>query len=477
LKRTVFTVIFTAAALLIVPLTLLAVVFFTPSQFCYTYYSELSSMYSRLKSAEGKKIVIIGNSSVAFGVDTSIIEDELKADGFSYTVCSFGLYGSIGTKAMLDLSEKYIGEGDIVLFSPEIEAQSLSLYFSSTEMWRAADSDFSILPDISLDDFGVMVGGFTSYAAEKFSYILSGEKASSGEVYSKASFNSRCDMVVERAYNIMSGGADENNPISLDCALFGDDFISYVNEYYSYIKSAGGEMYYSFAPMNKLSLSENYESELDLLADYISDKFDFLLLGDPHRYAMDSYWFYDSNFHLNSSGAVLRSIYLTDELKLLLGSSSPVSTPLPSKPEKPAEENNGDGDNTCIDCFEYALTDGGYVITALTDKGRQKDSIIVPYSYNGINITSFYADVFAENKNITEITLQENIRALYDECLSGCTSLKKLILKQSDPEKISVGYSLLSGAEECRIYVKKQAFSSYSTNYYWGHYAGKYVVY
>ncbi|MCD8308531.1 MAG: hypothetical protein LUD19_01655 [Clostridia bacterium] len=71
----IFTILLIAVPFLVVFVTGAAL----PAQYSETYYGELTQMYSRLKNAEGKKIVIIGNSSVAFGVDSALME-ELLAD-------------------------------------------------------------------------------------------------------------------------------------------------------------------------------------------------------------------------------------------------------------------------------------------------------------------------------------------------------------------------------------------------------------
>lgn len=144
-------------ALFLLPAVILCAIGFSASRFGDTYYGALAPMWKKLKTVEGPKIVIVGNSAVAFGVDSALLQEELEADGFEYAVCNFGLYGAIGTRAMLDLSEKYIKKDDIVLFMPEINAQSLSLYFSAKDFWYAADSDFSLL--FSLDGVaGTMAG-------------------------------------------------------------------------------------------------------------------------------------------------------------------------------------------------------------------------------------------------------------------------------------------------------------------------------
>ena len=106
-----------------------------PPQYSETYYGALSDLYSRLKETQGKKIVVLGNSNVAFGVDSALAERLLREGGLDYSVCNFGLYGSLGTKMMCELAYEEIGAGDVVIFTPELFAQSLSTYFSAEEAW------------------------------------------------------------------------------------------------------------------------------------------------------------------------------------------------------------------------------------------------------------------------------------------------------------------------------------------------------
>ena len=130
-KRIIATILTFLIACLIMPVTLIIVGFATPSQFNETYFAELGDMYDRLCGIKGKKRVIIGTSSVAFGVDSALIEDQLALAGEEYSVVNFGLYGALGTKIMLDLSENRINEGDIVILAPEPYSLTMTNYFSA----------------------------------------------------------------------------------------------------------------------------------------------------------------------------------------------------------------------------------------------------------------------------------------------------------------------------------------------------------
>ena len=116
--------------------------------------------------------MIIGGSSVAFGIDSAEIEG---ATGMK--VVNFGLYATLGTKLMTDLARDFIKKGDIVIFSPEIDSQTLSLYFNAESAWQGIGSDLSMLAHVGHDDLGALAGGLPGYLAKLWEYALDGRKA------------------------------------------------------------------------------------------------------------------------------------------------------------------------------------------------------------------------------------------------------------------------------------------------------------
>ena len=141
MKKTLSVISAVLAFLLIISpiILLLGTTVFLPSQFSNTFVGALDDKYERLSSIEEPKVVVIGGSSVAFGLDSEKMEELLDMP-----VVNFGLYAAIGTKAMVDLSRDQIKSGDVVVLAPELDPQTLSLYFSSKNTLEAIDSDYSL---------------------------------------------------------------------------------------------------------------------------------------------------------------------------------------------------------------------------------------------------------------------------------------------------------------------------------------------
>ena len=443
MKRAVITICICALILLSLPASLIGVWLASPGLYEQTFYGELVHMYDKLCKTEGKKIVVIGGSSVSFGIDSRLAEEEFRRCGLSYTVCNFGLYGALGTKLMLSLSRDQIREGDIVVFMPEISQQTMSLYFSAAEI-----------------------------AAEKFSYIGKSAPAGSG-IYASASFDENCDLKnYERPYNIMPGGWDKNNLIDLSAEIPGDDIIDYVNEYYADITARGAQMYYYLPPVNVHAVVSG-DMNIEEYAEILNEKFDFPLMGDPYASLMDSEWFYDSNFHLNESGMTARTATFTDDIKTRLGVTAPSGIVVPEKPETPSYDDPEQGDDQDAACFLYEEDDDGYTIVGLSDEGRGRESLQLPYTYNGRAVHTFTADTFAGNTAVREIVIGKNIDFIPNKAFDGCTALESLRILQLDPSALRVGMELLEGAENCTVYVPESVLNLYISDYFWGFYMGR----
>lgn len=456
-----------------IPLSLVVGGFCMPSVFDESYYGELYEMYSRLKGTEEKKMIIIGTSSVAFGLDTELLEGKLHEADLPYTVCSFGLYGALGTKIMLDLAKDYIKKDDVVIFAPEYIEQELSLYFSCEHAWRAMDGHFEMLSKLDGDNRKTMTGNYSKFVSEKQKYLRQGIKAKTNDIYSKSSFNDKCNLVYERKFNEMDGGFDDNSLIKLDSSIFDQDFISYVNDYANYVRKQEAEIYYAFSPINAMALYERYsDEELYDFYNFIQDSFNFKVIGNINNYIMEQEWFYDSNVHLNSSGAIVRTSQLLDDIKTQFCIDTSSNIVMPEKPINVPNGEIGSGDNSLLDYFTYEQKDNGtYEIVGAKDEIFGLKEVVVPYSYNGKLISTIDKSVFNNNEVLETIIIQENISGLEDEMFKGCSNLRKIILKQPNPSKLSVGQKLLDGTNSCYIYLPDtETLVAYSNSYFWGHY-------
>ena len=424
-KRTVRRIVATALAVILAEQVFFLICGFgLPVQFGDTFMGELKSKYERLKETSGKRIVLVGGSGVAFDCDSALMDDFFP----SYEIVNFGMYAGLGTKAVMDLSENYIHEGDIVILSPEQSEQTFSDYFNGEYMWQAADGAFGMLRDLKSENFEAMLGNFPRFALEKLNYVMKGQKPQTDSIYQKKSFNTYGDIELDTCReNILPNGYDVNQKVRFTEDVVQPEFMDYMNDWAKRLEKKGAVVWYRYCPVNKLSVED-----MDDLASYdvfLRQKLDFPVIGNPENSLMEAEWFFDTNFHLNQPGKEVNTVQLIRDMKAMLGDDRAVTVELPEKPYRTWGE-----------------------VSAETRIWTAKDS----ETYQGEET----------------IVIPENVTQIEDYAFSNCAGLKQIVLEQKDPSKCIVGQHLLDGTG-AEILVPQMSVDSYKRNYFWSVYAGR----
>ena len=424
-KRTVRRIVATALAVILAEQVFFLICGFgLPVQFGDTFMGELKSKYERLKETSGKRIVFVGGSGVAFDCDSALMDDFFP----SYEIVNFGMYAGLGTKAVMDLSENYIHEGDIVILSPEQSEQTFSDYFNGEYMWQAADGAFGMLRDLKSENFEAMLGNFPRFALEKLNYVMKGQKPQTDSIYQKKSFNTYGDIELDTCReNILPNGYDVNQKVRFTEDVVQPEFMDYMNDWAKRLEKKGAVVWYRYCPVNKLSVED-----MDDLAAYdvfLRQKLDFPVIGNPENSLMEAEWFFDTNFHLNQPGKEVNTVQLIRDMKAMLGDDRAVTVELREKPHRTWGE-----------------------VSAETRIWTAKDS----ETYQGEET----------------IVIPENVTQIEDYAFSNCAGLKQIVLEQKDPSKCIVGQHLLDGTG-AEILVPQMSVDSYKRNYFWSVYAGR----
>ena len=463
MKRHIRTVILFLLLLALLPATVLAAGVSLPDYYQDSYYAELPLMYRRLKDAEGPKIVVVGGSNVAFGLDSALLEELLAEKGFDYTVCPFGLYAAVGVSAMLDLSRNTLREGDIVILAFEPSSETMSAYFGATAFWKCAENAPELLLAVSRDKQAALFGNYIPYLQERYSIYTSGILPQVEGVYAKDSFNERCDLVFERAGNAMPLGYDTAEPVDLAAVSISEDFARQVNEYCRAAEKAGARVCLSFSPVNRTALVGDVDESVGDYFRLCNSTFDCPVISDPNAYILDSGWFYDSNFHLNSAGVVVRTCTLAEDILAYLGCYEELAYDLPAMPDPiaPAYESTAE-----TGWFTYeAITDQsgntlGYRISGLTQSGLARTELTVPAAYEGKPVAGFAADALSGAAVLEQLRLPESIESLPDGLFRECPALTQLILEHRS-QPCSVTEHTFDGAGQVKVFVPSEAYSLY----------------
>ncbi len=464
MKKTILLCIL-AIIVLVAPLVTVTVTTLTaPCQYDATFLAELEEKHARLSSVETEKIVLIGGSNLAFGVDSMQLEAYV-----GMPVVNYGLYATIGTKAMLDMSRSYINKGDIVVICPETNTQTYSLYYNARSMWQALDCDLSMLKDVGFSNLGKLMAVLPEFAAEKRGFIRTNTKPSPSGIYAKASFNEYGDIAVERPYNEMPTNYDTSMPVSLTTDLLDEEFVEYLNDYAAACRRRGATVYFGFSPINADAIVSTDE-EKEEFYQALGEELTFPLLSDIDDYILDSAYFYDTNFHLNSCGALQRTSLLADDLLRVLGKPAQVETEKYAPPERP----DGyfaptDGTDENAKYFVFEEFEDGLAIVGLSDAGKQEKTLTLPRSAEGKAVLLIGDYAFAGSDVLERVIIGEQalVKAFTPESLSNCPALRAIEIHLAPSALPIDAQAVTKMPQECKVYVPAEAYSEFATDYFW----------
>jgi len=454
-----------------------------PEIYAESYYAELPEMYERLYSAEGKKLVIIGSSNVAFGVDTRMLGELMSEHGYEYTVCPFGLYAAVGTSAMLDLAADALSEGDIVVLSFEPSSEAMSSYFGATAFLKCAESMPQLITKLDKSRVSQVIGNYIPYLQERYSIVSSGSFPKAEGVYARSSFDESCNMTYPREGNTMRLGYDSSSPIDLASLTVEPEFSEQVAKFCEAASRRGATVYYSFCPMNRSALVDESPEAVEALFNLCRSNFPAVLISDPNRYILDSGWFYDSNFHLNTAGSKLRTLRLAEDVLAQLGCCEPVEAELPSMPASIAAKPTASIQSGDTRCFVFEISDNSdaYLVSGLSSEGLLASGLTIPSGYEGLPVVGFTSGALNNCTELEELRIPDTVESIPDSLFADCSKLSRVILEHTEsPCKISE--HSLDGADNIRFYVPLEAYSMYRDGYgcernLWSDYIGRIYTY
>lgn len=276
--------------------------------FDYDYDSAMADKYMRLKNSTGKRLILVGGSNLAFGVDSSLLTQKYP----DYTVVNFSGSMFYGMLPLFDMLEANVRAGDIVLFVPEYEeSMYANIEQESIYNWQYLESNYDILDDIDMHNNPAIFRHFVEYLNAKRSF-LPGKVTNPDNVYTRAGFNAAGDLVVFRPnrYRI-----DFTAP---DPALVQEVGIGRFNAVCARLQAQGVKCLFSFSPHPRGDLSgEEIAAETAAFREKLDGLLDSrycTVISEMEDCFFASNLFYDTRYHMSTEGARVRTEQLLEDL-------------------------------------------------------------------------------------------------------------------------------------------------------------------
>ena len=283
-------------------------IFVIGSQYQGNYMASLIDKVARLKSLNEPKIILVGNSNLAFGINSPMIEEAVNMP-----VVNLGLHAGLGNMFHEDIAKININSGDLVIvchsnFSDDNIIKDTAL------AWITVEYHKDLWEIIRPEDYCNMLRAYPVYWWKSFKLwiTLDGNKTSDGS-YSRSAYNKNGDDIIKdhplSADKLAKLFSINNHPPKIN-----DTCIDRLNEFNKYITEIGATLLIAGYPIGYVQYKPSTE-EFNEFQQKLADKLDCEIISDYKNYFMPYTYFYDTILHLTNDGAVIRSLRLIRDIQ------------------------------------------------------------------------------------------------------------------------------------------------------------------
>lgn len=277
-----------------------------------SYQYVINRKYEHLVNTNEPKVILIGGSNLAFGIDEGVIEERI-----GIPVVNLGLHAGFGIRFNTEISKANINEGDIIVLAYEYSILNDLSYFTPELVVSGIDNNIEMYKYVPNEYWTRIIKYIPTYILKKIDAI---DEKKITEIYNTKSFDEDGNMILQRNKCILPEDItpnysevrfnDENN--------ISDEAVKYINDFYEFCIKKGATVLYSFPSI----LDERFYATKEQIEAYEQEVDEELLptrISSINDYVFERKYMYDTILHLNSEGANIRSRRLADDiLKYLL---------------------------------------------------------------------------------------------------------------------------------------------------------------
>ena len=266
------------------------------------YNSSLVDKAARIESIDGPKIVLLGNSNLSFGIDSSLIEEQM-----GMSVVNMGLHGGAGNVFHEEMGKLNVCEGDIYVVCHTGYSDS-DVIQDPMIVWTSIENHYDLWKLLRGKDIRPMIMEFPTYLKKSLDLFASGTgNIDGGYVYSRSAFNEYGDIALPR---------EETFEFTEDIVVPGinDITVNRLNELNRYLEARGATLLVAAYPVANGIFTADAQEFLDF-QENLATQLECPVISNFVDYMFDYSYFFDTNVHLNSAGAKLRTEQLIADLK------------------------------------------------------------------------------------------------------------------------------------------------------------------
>lgn len=273
----------------------------------YTFVASAGDKIRRLESIKRPKIILVGNSNLAFGIKSYMIEDELNMP-----VVNLGLHGSLGQRFHEEMAKYNIGKGDIVIVCHTWDDDNNKIQDHSLA-WITIENHFHLYRLCRFDIFG-MIRAFPAYFRRVWGNFKWKEDKDMSTItgdYDYIFFDIHGDFARPRPIPISQ--YKEGN-VAFKIPIINDKCAKRLNKAALYCKKRGATLVVAGYPQPYGRFTPDKQLFIDAWQT-IKDKLDFPVISNIEDYFFPYSYFWNTGYHLTDIGAAKRTERLISDIK------------------------------------------------------------------------------------------------------------------------------------------------------------------
>lgn len=273
-------------------------------QYSLGYVASVLDKIDRLESIQEPKIILVGNSNVAFGFDSAMLEEAM-----GMPVVNLGLHGGLGNKFHQNMAKRSINQGDIVVICHNDYGNKSEKIGDYRLAWITVENHFDLWSLIPADEWRYMISGFPDYGlSSMLLWLFRMGNKDPQTVYSRNRFNEYGDISMERTESTF-----EWTEGSVDILTVEEEGVESVNEFCAFCKERGAYVVIAGYPIGEGQYTPDH-ALYDATWAKLREKADCPVISNIEDYFFDYSLFYDTNLHLTTEGAQIRTKQLIKDL-------------------------------------------------------------------------------------------------------------------------------------------------------------------
>jgi hypothetical protein len=277
------------------------------------YKFALIDKFENLKTEKSSKIVLIGGSGLAFGMDSKTISEY-----YNMPVINMGLHGGIGLRFFLKGIRPYMKKNDILLIIPEY-GYFYDIYLGVGS--NLIDVLFNIYPQgfqyLTFRQYLMMLSDLPRYSIDNLYEAYIKERAfqkHEQKIYTRNAFNHYGDMTAHWTEPSYINEVYSDLPIR----PINKKMLKNLERYITYYQALGVEVVI-LSPAIVNTTAQSIKGEIQQVTETLARNpnraYQYFY---PERYFLPDSLGYDTRYHFLKQGIDIRVQYLIEDLNLFL---------------------------------------------------------------------------------------------------------------------------------------------------------------